>query len=41
MSMRMVDYIVDEHNIDIGPGCLKKVKVAFLIPCSFDFRLLF
>lgn len=26
MSRKMVDYIVDEHNIDIDPGDLKKVK---------------
>lgn len=26
----MVDYIVDEHNIDVDPGCIKRVKVAFL-----------
>ncbi|KAK4763924.1 hypothetical protein SAY87_013362 [Trapa incisa] len=26
MSLRMIDYMVDEHNIDIDPGCLKTVK---------------
>ncbi|KAJ9554415.1 hypothetical protein OSB04_018460 [Centaurea solstitialis] len=26
MSLKMIDSMVDEHNIDIDPGCLKKVK---------------
>ncbi|KZV24752.1 hypothetical protein F511_29804 [Dorcoceras hygrometricum] len=26
MSLKMIDYVVDEHNIDIEPECLKKVK---------------
>ncbi|XP_009604054.1 uncharacterized protein [Nicotiana tomentosiformis] len=26
MSLKMIDYIVDEHGIDIGSDCLKKVK---------------
>ncbi|CAA0814140.1 HD domain-containing metal-dependent phosphohydrolase family protein [Striga hermonthica] len=26
MSLQMIDYVVDEHNIDIDPECLKKVK---------------
>ncbi|KVI05626.1 HD domain-containing protein [Cynara cardunculus var. scolymus] len=26
MSLKMIDYMVDEHNIDIDAGCLKKVK---------------
>ncbi|PWA99018.1 HD domain-containing metal-dependent phosphohydrolase family protein [Artemisia annua] len=26
MSLKMIDYMVDEHNIDIDSGCLKKVK---------------
>lgn len=26
MSLQMIDYIVDEHNIDIDSGLLKKVK---------------
>lgn len=26
MSLKMIDSIVDEHNIDIDSGCLKKVK---------------
>jgi hypothetical protein len=31
MSEKMVDHIVDEHNIDIDPGDVKKVKVSILI----------
>ncbi|QHN77033.1 Deoxynucleoside triphosphate triphosphohydrolase [Arachis hypogaea] len=27
MSVKMIDYMVDEHNIDIDPELLKKVKV--------------
>lgn len=27
MSQKMIEYIVDEHNIDIEPEILKKVKV--------------
>lgn len=30
MSLKMIDYVVDEHNIDIDSGSLKKVKVWFL-----------
>ncbi|XP_057830386.1 uncharacterized protein LOC131041362 isoform X2 [Cryptomeria japonica] len=26
MSVKMVDYIVDEHHIDIDPDCIRKVK---------------
>ncbi|KAK2977765.1 hypothetical protein RJ640_016154 [Escallonia rubra] len=26
MSLKMIDYIVDEHNIEIGSDCLMKVK---------------
>lgn len=26
MSLRLIDYIVDEHHIDIDPSCLKMVK---------------
>ncbi|KDP26575.1 hypothetical protein JCGZ_17733 [Jatropha curcas] len=26
MSLRMIDFIVDEHHIDIEPDCLKKAK---------------
>ncbi|MFS7994938.1 putative HD/PDEase domain-containing protein [Helianthus anomalus] len=26
MSLKMIDHMVDEHNIDIDSGCLKKVK---------------
>lgn len=27
MSLKMIDYIVDEHNIEIDPDILKKLKV--------------
>lgn len=27
MSLKMIDYIVDEHNIEIDSESLKKVKV--------------
>lgn len=27
MSVKMIDYIVDEHNIDMDPELLKKAKV--------------
>lgn len=30
MSVKMVDYIVDEHHIDIDPGCLQRVKEMIL-----------
>lgn len=30
MSLKMIDYIVDEHNIDIDSEILKKVKVWLL-----------
>ena len=31
MSEKMVDHIVDEHNIDIDPGDVKRVKVSISI----------
>ncbi|GAB2214238.1 hypothetical protein Droror1_Dr00018579 [Drosera rotundifolia] len=34
MSTRMVDYIVDEHRIDIQPECLKKVKDMIVASCE-------
>lgn len=33
MSLSMVDYIVDEHNIDIECESLKKVKVRNISLC--------
>ncbi|XLR61098.1 hypothetical protein HN51_004362 [Arachis hypogaea] len=30
MSANMIDYMVDEHNIDIDPELLKKVKYKIL-----------
>lgn len=33
MSLKMIDYIVDEHNIEIDSEIQKKVKVDF---CVFD-----
>ncbi|KAI4328246.1 hypothetical protein L6164_020617 [Bauhinia variegata] len=30
MSVKMIDYIVDQHNIDIDPETLKKVKSLLL-----------
>lgn len=27
MSEKMIDYIVDQHNIDLDPQLLKKAKV--------------
>lgn len=41
MSYRLVDYIVDEHNIEMDDGMLKKVKVdkfsykLYLLVCFF------
>jgi len=34
MSVRLIDHIVDEHNIDINGDMLKKVKVNILV-CIF------
>ncbi|GAB2273218.1 hypothetical protein Dimus_008020 [Dionaea muscipula] len=34
MSTRMVDYIVDEHNIDIESEALKKVKDMIVSSCD-------
>lgn len=28
MSVDMIDYMVDEHNIEIDPGKIKRVKVS-------------
>ena len=39
MSVRMIDYIVDEHNIDIDVGVLKKAKVHASPTCSENFLL--
>lgn len=37
MSLKMIDYIVDEHNIDIDSESLKKVKVLLNIQLySYD-----
>lgn len=36
MSVKIVDHIVDEHNIDIDPEMVKNVKV-----CCFYWRHLF
>lgn len=30
MSVRMIDYIVDEHNIEIDSDDLKRVKVSLV-----------
>lgn len=29
MSVDMIDYMVDEHNIEIDPGKIKRVKVSW------------
>lgn len=31
MSLKMIDYIVDEHNIEIDSEIQKKVKVDFSV----------
>lgn len=31
MSVKMIDYIVDEHNIEIDSTTLKRVKVNYAI----------
>lgn len=38
MSAKMVDYIVDEHNIDIDLECLKKVKVKCYLQMCLSFH---
>nr|XP_018627196.1 deoxynucleoside triphosphate triphosphohydrolase SAMHD1 homolog isoform X2 [Nicotiana tomentosiformis] len=38
MSLKMIDYIVDEHGIDIGSDCLKKVK-SFIFSLLWNFIL--
>ncbi|WJX65403.1 hypothetical protein P8452_50071 [Trifolium repens] len=35
MSVKMVDYIVEEHHIDIDPGMLKRVKEMILASSEF------
>lgn len=35
MSVNMVDYIVEEHNIDIESQMLKRVKVMLLFAIAF------
>lgn len=37
MSVKMIDYIVDEHNIDIGTERLKKVKVECYLQMFLSF----
>ncbi|KAM7251989.1 hypothetical protein ACFE04_023872 [Oxalis oulophora] len=34
MSVKMIDYMVDEHNIDIDPGTLKNVKEMISASCE-------
>ncbi|XP_019257063.1 PREDICTED: deoxynucleoside triphosphate triphosphohydrolase SAMHD1 homolog isoform X1 [Nicotiana attenuata] len=38
MSLKMIDYIVDEHGIDIDSDCLKKVKI-FIFSLLWNFIL--
>ncbi|KAK1302319.1 hypothetical protein QJS10_CPB12g00206 [Acorus calamus] len=38
MSERMVDYITDEHCIDIDPGILKSVKEMILASSEFTVK---
>jgi hypothetical protein len=38
MSVKMVDYIVDEHNIEIDPECLQKVKVKRYLQMCLSFH---
>ncbi|KAL1293918.1 uncharacterized protein [Arachis hypogaea] len=40
MSAKMIDYMVDEHNIDIDPELLKKVK-GLCISLKVKYALLF
>ncbi|XLS43467.1 hypothetical protein HN51_000332 [Arachis hypogaea] len=34
MSAKIIDYMVDEHNIDIDPELLKKVKKMITSSCD-------
>ncbi|XP_052172500.1 uncharacterized protein LOC127788362 [Diospyros lotus] len=34
MSLKMIDYMVDMHNIDIDPECQKKVKEMIVASCK-------
>lgn len=42
MSAKMIDYIVDEHNIEIDSESIKRVKVTLLnlLFSSFTFLLI-
>jgi len=35
MSVDMVDYIVDEHHIDVDPQMIRRVKVKLLFTVIF------
>lgn len=39
MSLKMIDYIVDEHGIDIDTDCLKKVKVKWIFYLMMRFYI--